>query len=609
MQEMADLKQALAGIRVPFPAGERYEAEVPDTLDLAERAEFALNALLGMLDPDSDYEIWFHSFLGTNPPHMYHDTTGLPTNNPKFAESFPLMRVMTGIERGLLEEERMMKMMLGLIAQDGLYYAPAREERPWHEGVGHVYRTAEGEIVRIHEDFANVYGNARMMLAMMAWYRRDRNPLWVTLIENMAGGLSGIAVRSGDYAFFPDSGVGEAFSYPKSGWRSTEEPAREQTGAEGSTLMYHGGEIRALSRLYVLTGNREVLELAGKLTNFVMKAKFWGEGANHAGAERAHWSSHPPGRLETLRGLLEYAIVTNDSPLKAFVRSGYEYTRNHYVVGRLGWLLCGGCGCSLPRLLALAIRLSDAGVGDYWEDVDAWIRNQESEQQLLDPELLKQVSEAGPAHVANPPQETSERVLERCLGAFPIYGRYPTLTSGDVHVGGCCVGNNSQALYYVWESIVRYAAGVAQVDLLLNRASPWLDLDSHLPYEGRVVVRNKTAKRLYLRVPLWVDRKRVRAHADGDEVSLIWFGNYLVFDALGERREVVVEFPIVAATERYTIHGETFTCKFRGNTLVDISPRPEGPGYPLYTKREGYKAGHAPMKKVTRFISPTIIDW
>ncbi|HID31621.1 MAG TPA: hypothetical protein EYP19_16690 [Desulfobacterales bacterium] len=108
---------------VPPCEGQRYDVEIPDTLDLAQRAEYALNALIGMLDPNLNYEIWFHSFLGANPPYMYHDTTGLPTNNPKFAESFPLMRVMTGSERNLDMEECMMKMMVSLIADDGMVSA------------------------------------------------------------------------------------------------------------------------------------------------------------------------------------------------------------------------------------------------------------------------------------------------------------------------------------------------------------------------------------------------------------------------------------------------------------------------------------------------------
>ena len=65
--------------------GTRYEATVPDTLDLAYRAEMSLNVLTEALDPDRDYEIYFHTRFRANPPYMWHERTGLPTNNPKFA--------------------------------------------------------------------------------------------------------------------------------------------------------------------------------------------------------------------------------------------------------------------------------------------------------------------------------------------------------------------------------------------------------------------------------------------------------------------------------------------------------------------------------------------
>jgi hypothetical protein len=50
---------------------------------------------------------------------------------------------------------------------------------------------------------------------------------------------------------------------------------------------------------------------------------------------------------------------------------------------------------------------------------------------------------------------------------------------------------------------------------------------------------------------------------------------------------------------------EKYICKFKGNTLVEISPDPatitDGPGYPLY-RREFMKAPEAPMKTVQRFV-------
>jgi hypothetical protein len=54
---------------------------------------------------------------------------------------------------------------------------------------------------------------------------------------------------------------------------------------------------------------------------------------------------------------------------------------------------------------------------------------------------------------------------------------------------------------------------------------------------------------------------------------------------------------------------QVHTCRFRGNTLVEISP-PVAEGSPLYQKRpEKYKATHAPVKKVTRFVASTVLRW
>ena len=171
---------------------EKYESEIPDTLDLAERAKLSLNVLTGALNPELDYEIYFVARLLSNPPYMYHDTTGLPTNNPKFAESLPMMRIMCGSDWNIEVEEKMMAMMISNIAVDGLFYAHASKNRPWHEGFGH-------NIYPIwHEDFANVYGNSRMMLAMMAWYQRDGDPAWLDRIERMADGLAKIAIYKDD---------------------------------------------------------------------------------------------------------------------------------------------------------------------------------------------------------------------------------------------------------------------------------------------------------------------------------------------------------------------------------------------------------------------------
>jgi hypothetical protein len=55
-------------------------------------------------------------------------------------------------------------------------------------------------------------------------------------------------------------------------------------------------------------------------------------------------------------------------------------------------------------------------------------------------------------------------------------------------------------------------------------------------------------------------------------------------------------------------HSKQLTMQFRGNTLMDISPRDEGLGFPLY-QRAGLSAPAAPMKEVERYIAPILVKW
>jgi DUF1680 family protein len=179
----------------------------------------------------------------------------------------------------------------------------------------------------------------------------------------------------------------------------------------------------------------------------------------------------------------------------------------------------------------------------------------------------------------------------------------------------CCTGNGTQGLYYAWEGAVRTSGETAQVNLLLNRATKLLDVDSYLPYEGKVAIRNKSARRVAVRIPSWISRHQIRAEIAGQARTLAWTGNYLVFDNLQRGDLVTITFPIKETTARYTVCARTpaeqaYACTFRGSTLVDISPRDQSPtSYPLY-QREPLRKDKAPMKTAERFVaSKTISHW
>jgi hypothetical protein len=542
-----------------------------------------------------------------NPPFMAHETTGLPTNNPKYAESFPMMRIMSGSKQSLDIEHGMMQAMVSLLGSDGLYYSPALSTRPWSKDL---IPGAQGPGGQSEESFANVYGNSRALLAFMAWMQYEPKGNWEEKAAGVARALSRIAIRKDDYAYYPDNRVGEAFSYPKSGWRNTDEPALEHTGAEGSLFMYYCGPIRALTRWYRFTGDQQALETATRLVRFVTKPRFWGipgTPADICAPEHAYFTGHMHGHTAMLYALAEYAATTENAELMNFAHDGYEFARHHGITRLGAWLNDQPDVevCTISDMIATAIKLTEAGLGDYYEDVDQAVRNQLVESQLLRADFLRAISQAAPPHVAKPPQETSDRVIERTIG---ILAPMPVAGYKKPYGLGCCTGNGTQALYYAWSKIIEPRGEAVQINLLLNRVSPYMDIDSYLPNEGKVVLHNKTAKRAYVRIPYFADRKSVKVTAPRGRLDVHWVNRYVVLPEIRPHEEIQITFPIKEESATYTFRGEPYACCFRGNTLVDISPRESQPCYSIYL-RDHCRQPHAPLVTKPRYVSSRMIDW
>ena len=84
---------------MPAYEGDHYERLVPDTLDVADRADLAIQFITNLADPDADHEVYWPVLLHRNPPVMWHDWNGLAIQ-PKFQEALPLLRSLTGNESG-----------------------------------------------------------------------------------------------------------------------------------------------------------------------------------------------------------------------------------------------------------------------------------------------------------------------------------------------------------------------------------------------------------------------------------------------------------------------------------------------------------------------------
>ena len=108
--------------------GEYYDAVVPDTLDLAERAKLGVHHFVSIMDEDFDYQM---RWTGDRTA-MTHGRAIFSICQPKALEAMAMLRVMSGSRQGLEREARMVEMMVSLLGKDGLWWTPEDAKRmPW----------------------------------------------------------------------------------------------------------------------------------------------------------------------------------------------------------------------------------------------------------------------------------------------------------------------------------------------------------------------------------------------------------------------------------------------------------------------------------------------
>ncbi len=202
--------------------------------------------------------------------------------------------------------------------------------------------------------------------------------------------------------------------------------------------------------------------------------------------------------------------------------------------------------------------------------------------------------------------QTADKVPERNLGAFaswPSANDWMGYHNGIMH---CCTGNGTRAIYYVWENILTYKDGNLDVNLLLNRVSPWVDVLSYVPYEGRVDLEIKVACNLSVRIPEWVSPAETQAKVSGVNHSLDFDGRYARVGNVNPGDEVTLTFPIGERSGRIEIQGQSYELVWKGNEVVDIEPA--GSDCPLY-QRAHYREDQTRFRKVERFVSEQPIYW
>jgi len=590
----------------PFE-GERYEAMVPDTLDLQERAELAVNVLTEATDPQADHEIYWLTHIGHNPIFMQHDFSD--HCQCKFLEALPLMRIISGLDRNEHVDRKWMEVLLRQQGDDGLLYTPLKG-RPWASLNGEYYMGGKPEF----EQYIDPFHNARVLTAMMLYHRRDPGNLWADAARRVIDGLADLAVDKGDYAFFAPTCMRAV------------KGATEDIGQEVRFVGAHAGFlVLGLVHAYREIGYEPALALAGKLVYYLRHViKYPDEQGRFEPGPMVHFHMH----TYVLLAELEYARQTNDADLLEYVRKGYEYAKSkgNTIMGYFPEHLHSdelehSELCEVADMIAIAIKLTDAGVGDYLDDVDRWTRNMFAEGQLTPAkaDLIRINAERGDKSTflpGDPDREQwkktnwmreTDRALERNIGAFAGWPKandwYADSWEGIMH---CCTGNATRAIYFIWEKILTFEDGSLRVNLLLNRASPWADIDSHIPYAGQVDMRIKQDVDLSVRIPEWAAPEEIRVTVADQDRPVNCQGRYALVGSVSAGDVVTVTFPIHVVNHRVNIEKEEYHLVCKGNEIVAISP--SGKICPLF-HRPHYREDTTRWRKIERFVSNEVFAW
>lgn len=572
---------------------------IPDTLNLADRAGIALNAMMGVADEDKGYIPFFSGFFASDLAWMSHGNWDYGSSHGRLVDSMTLVRAMTGTEEGREIENHYKENLLTFFKKDGLSY---RHNNFTEEFV----KSCDSKF----EDSASMIDQRAVLLGLTTWLIDTEDEVIRQRADNHVAALKRIARKERNSWYYPAS------EYTQHGWPSFDAVV---TRLCPDPCAMWGRQVNPLIRYHQNTGNQDALELCDNfVANIVYRSGAFGEdGSWNAGL--GYRNGHFHTRMGTIASIARYAEFTHDSFLMNWVKKCYDWglskcTTFGWTPGDLEDQAYEHETCTLVDAIGTAITLAKNGYTEYWGTAERFLRNQLTEAQLLDTSWIKQ---ADTKENDIPQERTYYKVADRLRGAFAGYSAPNDFVySGmkgrghimDVQV--CCVASGARGLYNGWNNIVTEERGRVSINMLLNKASKWLDIYSSLPHEGKLEITAKEdMKELCVRIPEYVPYgavtiKRV-INGEAQVISardLPWIKKcFLKLDNVVKGEEIEVIFPVIKRKTIETAVDETFETNWAGDNVISISP--SGEYYPLY--KDVKLLDKAPVRKTPLYMGNT----
>ena len=334
--------------------------------------------------------------------------------------------------------------------------------------------------------------------------------------------------------------------------------------------------IKSLMNCARVANDQAAAEYAGKLIH----------GCPLLSPNNKKFGGHMHAGLRTLAGAADYALYMKDTALFDQVDAIYRDLMT--IPGaRFGWIpenvyrgddVVGCETCAVTDFVSISTTLANNGHPEYWGNVERIVRNQLTENQVVDGSWLK------PGDKPDTANSTWRDVGNRMAGGFAGWSSPTHMLAyqegDDSHprvFQNCCAGTGVHAFYIAWKSASRFENGVLSVNMHFDKLLPQAEIRCYQPYKGYLSVTLKEACKLRVRVPDFVDAKDVKVSSNMGEVKASVENGYLELGPRQAGEKIEVTYPVPVKEEEIAIgnpkrHQYHYRVTWKGDTVVRMTP-------------------------------------
>lgn len=265
----------------------------------------------------------------------------------------------------------------------------------------------------------------------------------------------------------------------------------------------------------------------------------------------------------------------------------------HYTRPRCGWDTCEIC---VPAdAIDAAIFLAKCGYEKYWDIAERWL-NHLFEAQIRDDSFI---IERKRGDIEEKICATFENVRNHIPGAWSSFSSptwmvprmcYPKmrrdgregLREGKYYSVGvaCCHGWGARALGLVWQNIINEDGNKIEVNFPFNKKTASVEVESKLPFSGKISIKALKSVELFVRIPDWVEHSSVEVLVNGRQRAKAEFkgpfSDYVKVGRLKPKDEAEVRYPLRREKKRYYIayHPFVYEADWLGNYVMGMKAIP-----------------------------------